>query len=189
MQRGPLEDRRAALEEAFFAKHNEQLLARLREADAAKAAREGLAAASGLSDPALLDRLVGLGIRAETLSALRVVPLVLVAWADGEAPPEERAAVMGGAAAAGIAPGTTAHHLLETWLAHRPGPEIAEAWQAYVKALVAGMPSGERDALRAAMLREARAVADARGGFLGFAHRTSAQEAVVLHWIETTLGG
>jgi hypothetical protein len=189
MQKGPLEERRAALEEAFFAKHNEQLLARMREADAQKAAREGLIAASGVTDAAVLDRLVALGIRAETLSALRLIPLVLVAWADGPPPPEERTAVMGGAVAAGIAPATTAHKLLEGWLAHRPGPDVAEAWHAYARALTTGLPVSERDALRASVLREARAVSDARGGFLGFPHRTSAQEAVVLHWVEAALGG
>jgi hypothetical protein len=189
MQKGPLEDRRAALEEAFFAKHNEELLGRMRAADAAHAAREALAAASGLADPAVLDRLVALGIRAETLSALRIIPLVLVAWADGKAPPEERNAVLGGARAAGIAPGSIAAQLLEGWLEHRPPPEFAAAWRDYARALVAGLPVAERDALRAAVLRECHAVADARGGFLGFRHRTSAQEAVTLHWVEEALGG
>jgi hypothetical protein len=189
MQKGPLEDRRAALEEAFFAQHNEQLLARMRQADAMKAAREALATASGLSDAPVLERLVALGIRPETLSALRLVPLVLVAWADGPPPAEERAAVMGGAAAGGIAPGSTAQALLEGWLTQRPGPAVAEAWQAYARALTAGLSGVEREALRSAVLREAHAVADARRGFLGFAHRTSAQEAVVLHWVEAALGG
>src|SRR5690242_6516966 len=80
MEREFLEDRRRGLEEAFFAQHDAALLRRLREAGEAKAKREALAAASGITDDALLDRLVALGISSETLTALSLIPMVAVAW-------------------------------------------------------------------------------------------------------------
>ena len=56
---------------------------RLRELKQREASRETLAKASGISNPAILDKLLDLGIRPEIVGALAVIPLVEVAWADG----------------------------------------------------------------------------------------------------------
>ena len=45
-----LGERRNALEDAFFAQHNQRLLPQFRETMAAKATQEALAAASGITD-------------------------------------------------------------------------------------------------------------------------------------------
>ena len=50
-----LGDRRKALEEEFFAKHNRQLLQQLRQTTAVGAQKEALAAASGITDAACLN--------------------------------------------------------------------------------------------------------------------------------------
>jgi len=62
-----------------------------------------LAEASGLTDIDLVDRLVGLGIRASTLAALTLVPLIEVAWADDRMEAKERDAILAAAAATGRA--------------------------------------------------------------------------------------
>ena len=51
-----LGDRRAALEEAFFAKKDRELLQRLRELDQARQTKEGLSAASGITDESVLEQ-------------------------------------------------------------------------------------------------------------------------------------
>src|SRR5713226_8693532 len=86
-------DRRKALEEAFFAKQNERVKQQLRAKQEGQARREALAAASGIRDEGVLDKLVSLGLGAETLAVLSLVPLVEVAWADGTIDAKERAAI------------------------------------------------------------------------------------------------
>jgi uncharacterized membrane protein YebE (DUF533 family) len=64
--------------------------------------KEALAAASGITDDAVLDRLAAFNLGADTLAALSVAPLVVVAWADGGIDDKERSAVLAGAAEAGL---------------------------------------------------------------------------------------
>ena len=63
-----LESRRIALEESFFRKENERLRERMRIAREREAARQALASELGLRDEALLDRLLDLGIRIDTVA-------------------------------------------------------------------------------------------------------------------------
>src|SRR5919198_1576509 len=106
-----LHDRKRALENEFFHKREKALIERMRTEQARQTARQALATASGLTDPAVLDRLVGLGIEPDTLLALRLVPLVAVAWADGKLDDRERRAVLAGLEAAGITAGSAAYAL------------------------------------------------------------------------------
>lgn len=175
-----LSDRGRALEEAFFAKQNEALRQRLRDTGDAAAKRQAFAAASGITDDAMLDRLVGLGIGADTLAALSLVPLVLVAWADGSIDAKERGAVLSGAEAAGINKAHPSHALLEGWLARRPPAELSTTWKDYIGAVSATMDGTARDALRRNLLGRARSVAETTGGVLGFGQRVSATEEAVL---------
>jgi hypothetical protein len=184
------EDRRAALEEAFFARHNQELLNRLRAQDQQATEEGALAAASGITDPAVLKQLLGLGIGAASVAALALAPLVLVAWADGAMSKEEQAAILSAAHKRGVQPGGPGHALLEHWLAEAPPPALAQAWKAYIQALAAAMPEAERQALREAVLGQAEQVADAAGGFLGLGlgNRVSAAERAVLHDLAAAFG-
>jgi hypothetical protein len=183
-----LEERRRGLEEAFFAKHNRELLQRLREKAASETAIEDLKAASGVDDEALLGELVELGISSETLAALGLVPLVQVAWADGRMDAAESAAILEGAAAVGAEPGSPSYALLEGWLAEEPGSEMLSAWSQYVAGLGAVCSKGSMDALKAVTLRRAERVAEAAGGVLGV-HRVSGSEREVLSQIAEAFAG
>lgn len=68
----------------------------------------------------MLDKLAGLNIPSETLAAISLVPLVMVAWADGGIDQKERAAVLSAAAEEGLAKGGASYELLGEWLAERP---------------------------------------------------------------------
>jgi hypothetical protein len=69
-----LRDRGRSLEDEFFRREDKRLLDRLKELKATEDNREALAKASGITKPAVLDKLMQLGVRAETLAALAVVP-------------------------------------------------------------------------------------------------------------------
>src|SRR6476620_11417312 len=97
--------------------------------------KDELRKASGMSDDAVLDRLVALGLRANTIAALSLVPLITVAWADGPLQDNERTAILQGAHGKGLEEGTDGYELLQTWLKEKPVDALFEAWEAYIKAL------------------------------------------------------
>ena len=184
-----MQERGRALEEAFFKKQHEQQLAKLRREQERAEAREALAAASGISDdPDLLDRLVALGIHAETLAALTLIPLVEVAWADGKMEPRERDAILRGAESSGIQPGSPSYGLLEIWTHDRPAPELLTTWKSYIGALVEELSADQKWHLEEKIIGRARAVAEAAGGFLGLGAKVSAEEEAMLAELAAAFG-
>jgi hypothetical protein len=181
----PLGDRRKALEEQFFREHNERLAAELRLKRLADESKAAMSRVSGIHDEGVLDKLVELGIGAETLAAMTLVPLVEVAWADGKMDAKERETILEGAAGEGVEPGSAAHALLEDWLENRPPPRLLAAWRDYVGALCDEMLPEDRKQLKREVLARARAVAQATGGFFGMGDRISDEERQVYGILET----
>jgi hypothetical protein len=172
------------LVDAFFFEQDRQLLKAFHERLEKMDRRTQFAQICGISDEAVLDRLIDLDITPEALAAMEVVPLVLVAWADGAVQAEERAAILTAAAAAGIQPQDARYPLLERWLQRRPAAGMLEAWRHYVHGLCLRLDRPEIEKLRHEVLDRARKVAQAAGGFLGFGDKTSAAERTVLDKLE-----
>ena len=170
--------------DAMFHEQDQQLRNDFRERMAKMERRDQLAQVSGIHDEVLLDRLIELDIGPEALAALEVVPLVVVAWADGRVQPEEREMVIAIAKAAGIQSQDGRYPLLEHWLKRRPKAEVMEAWKHYVKDLCQRLDSQEIERLQHELLDRARQVAEAAGGFLGFGEKISAAELSVLDELE-----
>lgn len=162
-----LEQRRKGLEEAFFAKHNRELAEKLRSKLDAQQRREQLVAVSGIRNETLLEELVGLGLDAESLAALGLVPLLKVAWADGKVQQREHDALLEAARKSGLEPGGPGWDLLLSWIDLEPDDRMFRAWKDYVKALRGAVSEGSYQALRAEVLERARTVARAAGGILG----------------------
>lgn len=180
-----LRDRGRSLEDEFFRREDKRLLAKLSELKAAEMNREALARATGITRPEVLDKLLGLGVRAETVAALSIVPLVEVAWADGSLDPKERRAVLDRARDSGVAPGSTAQTLLEAWLDRRPDPKLLDAWTHMVRGIRDQLGPDEAARLEAGLLSQARAVASASGGVLGMGAKVSGAEAAMLARLES----
>lgn len=176
-----LRDRGRSLEDEFFRRQDKRLLERLAELNVARATREELAKASGITDPAVLDKLTQLGIRAQTVAALSLVPLVEVAWADGSLDAKERRAIV---ERAEVAPDSTAGSLLEAWLDRRPDPELLNAWTLMIHAMAEQLPAADVARLKVGLLDRAHAVAGATGGLFGVGSRVSASEAAMLARLE-----
>ena len=172
-----------SLEDAFFTKENARLLEELR----AKRKRDTLREVVQVEDEAFIERLMELGINAETVLALTLVPLTTVAWADGKLDDSERDAITKAAEEKGISPGTAGHQLLETWLSRRPDQELFESWKRYVGGIWETFTDEERDQMRKRTLDWALAVAEAAGGFLGLTSKVSASERAVLKELEKVL--
>ncbi len=178
-----LGDRAKALEESFFHKKNEQLLEKLREELKTKEQKDALAAASGLRNDKVLTDLLANGIQSETFAALSLVPLVVVAWADGEIQDEERTAIMDSAVRAGIHSPSACYDLLQQWLDHEPPTDLLKAWKEYVHSLRDTLDEEAALALKHEVIGRARHVAQAAGGILGI-HKIAASEQAVLNDLE-----
>lgn len=176
----PLGDRRKALEDSFFAKENERALERMRKDRQAKADRDELSAVTGLKDEALLDGLLELGFRAETLAALSLYPLVAVAWADRRIAASERRAILAAAREQGLSQDDSAFALLERWLETRPSESLLGAWKDLVNGLKSSLSGDALEALRGDVMGRAEEVAKAAGGVLGLGPKISDDEQAVL---------
>jgi hypothetical protein len=182
--RDTLRERSKGLEDEFFRREDQKLLARLQEMRKAELNREELAKATGIKKPEVLDRLLKLGIQVETLAALSIVPLVEVAWADGSLDAKERAAVLEHAGEAGMTKGSPAYALLEAWLQHRPSQQLLDAWRDLVRAIRQEIGAEEAERLKAEIVERARLVARASGGVLGLGSKISGAEAAILAHLE-----
>ena len=188
MEHKILGERQRALEEEFFRRQDAVLLERRRAKETQRAARTALATASRITDEALLDRLVAMGITADTLVALSLVPLAEVAWADGRLDASEKRAILDAAQIAGLEAESPGYRLVESCLSERPPARLRELWRHYVEGLCASLPEVGRTRLKHELLRQARTVAEAAGGFRGLVSKVSAHEAALLEEIATAFG-
>jgi hypothetical protein len=176
-----LKDRERALEDQFFLKQEAKQIAALKDAEQREATKEGLRSASSIDDDGVLDKLVEIGISADSLAAVSLVPLVEVAWADGRMQDDERDAILKGAKGTGIEEGSGAHELLAGWLRQKPDAELFTAWSGYIEALREQLTAEQLEILRRQVIDRARAVAAAAGGFLGIKKISDDEERALAH--------
>ena len=178
-----LEERGRALEDQFYEKENQEKLAAMKEKLNEQTEKDDLRKASGMTDEAVLDKLVALGLKANTIAALSLVPLISVAWADGEIQDNERTAILQGAHGKGLEQGSDGYELLQTWLRTKPSEDLFAAWEAYIKALASQLNDEQNRLLKNQIVGFAKMVAASAGGFFGIG-KVSASEGKVLHRIE-----
>ncbi len=176
--------RRQAFEEEFFNKYNQKLIDKLRVTLEKQHTREELEQLTGIHDPAVLETLMTLHVDKSTFAAFGLYPLVEVAWADGKVDDKERAAFIAAAAEHGITPGSFAHTALEAFLRNSPREDARKAWYAWAETLNLKLDAGERRKVREGLVKRARAIAEASGGFLGLGNKISTSEQRVLDAIE-----
>lgn len=183
-----LNDRRKSLEEEFFHKESQRDLAKMKEKLAQKTSKEELKKASGMEDDAVLDKLMELGIGAETITALSLVPLIKVAWADGAIQSGERDAILQGALGKGIEKDSASFELLDEWLAQEPPKSLFDAWAAYINTLKSELTNEQTSVLKTQVTRFAQVIAEAAGGFLGIG-KVAKEEKRAIEWIESIFDG
>jgi predicted RND superfamily exporter protein/CRP-like cAMP-binding protein len=133
-----------------------------------------------IGDAKLGSSLLALGIDHRTLRALGLIPMVQVAWADGELAERERLAILEAAQTLGIEAGSETHGLLANWLAAPPDPALFEAWHDYVAMLKEQLSVEGQLRLREQMLGRVRVVAEAHGGVAGLRTVSRREEQVIL---------
>ena len=183
-----LSQRRKALEDQFFSQKDKALLDALRKQMGADDSRAELTKILGITNDAALDHIESLGFTSVTASVVSTIPMLAVAWADGEVDAKEREAILDAAHDHGIEPGTPADQMLADWLVNRPSDELFEAWKSYVSAISNELSAEEVAATKNASLERARKVARAAGGVLGLGNRISRVEQQVLDEMEQAFG-
>jgi hypothetical protein len=165
------------LEDRFFFTESLVLREQLARLKQQQETEEALSKVSGIVNKAVLKELVALRIRPETLSALCLVPIIEVAWADGTIAEEERQAVLEGAKKHGFGED---HEILKEWLLRKPDKPLMDAWKAYMSGLCEIIGNESLASLKTDILENARVVAEASGGFLGLINPVSTMEKAVL---------
>ncbi|MBA4389058.1 MAG: hypothetical protein C0404_13840 [Verrucomicrobia bacterium] len=175
-----LDTRRRSMEDAFFMERDLKLIERLKEMKKMEETRQNLSKVSGITNEAVLQKLVDLKIKPETVASIALVPLVEVAWADGEVDEKERAAVLKATRSTVFAGSGVDSSLIEQWLTQRPPPELLTTWIDYVQELCKLLTPEERKALSKDVMEHAAAVAGAAGSFLGLTSGISSEERSML---------
>lgn len=162
------------LENSFFRERDLGLLAYLRSQ--ADQTRNQLAEISKIHDLKVLDDLIRVGITAESFTALSLLPLVRIAWADAEIQDSERVAILQAAETEGISKDSTNYQLLKGWLDDRPDPTLLEAWREYAVELAKELDDASLAEVRRITMDRARRIAELTGGILGLSHEISKEE-------------
>ena len=117
-------ERGRSLEELFFRQRDAELIAQHKQLEKMKKTRENLTEVSGIRNPKVLDKFIEFEVTPSILASLAILPLVAVAWADGDLNTRERKAVLDGAAKSGINQSSMDYKLLGSWLKQRPSPDL-----------------------------------------------------------------
>jgi hypothetical protein len=151
--------------------------------------RQDMGGAAGISDEEILQQLQKLGFDTETVSLAHLVPLLQVAWAEGNVTKQERASILAEAVERGVQKDSVAYERLDRWLQYRPTDEFFEGTLGVLKSILATMPEEEGAALRRELVSKCMRVAAASGGFLGLGRRMSEVESEVVDHIRDELAG
>ncbi len=173
-----LHERGSALENQFFADLDAKLLAELKSRREHDTAVSEFSRISGIKDAKILDAVHKLGVTPQSLSAMRVFPLVAVAWGDGILDEAERTTIYT-LASAHFPKQSPAGQLLEKWLEKKPSSEIFETWEAYARALVGALPAQNAEELKKTLVHEIQTVATSSGGLLGWAAISQGEHKVM----------
>jgi len=181
-----LQKRGVALENQFFSKVDAKLVEAIRvnleKTDNVKA----LAELSGLQDKSALDALFSAGVSPGALPALRLFPLIAVAWADGRLESREKEVILDAASKHGVTRESNSGKVVATWLATNPGEELFVAWEVFASTLVNKLSIADALSVQSTILQEIKSVAQSAGGVLGW-NAISKGESIVMNRIEKAL--
>jgi hypothetical protein len=130
--------------------------------------RLALSEAIGITDHQILNDLREMGYTPATVRLIPLVPLIEIAWAEGNVTRRERNIIFSAARLRGIRPGNAAYELLAEWLATRPSDEFfARSFRA-VTALFNLLPPELREVDASDLLSYCTRIAEASDVQTGF---------------------
>jgi hypothetical protein len=187
MPRDIFDDRKKGQEEDYFRKKERELIEKMRRRREAETERQQMAEALGVGDDEVLRDLQEMGYTRELVPLLHLVPLVQVAWAEGNVSQRERELILQAARSHGVEPGSLPDQKLDEWLDQRPSGEFFERTLRVLGALLQALPPEQREASRKNLISYSTNVAAASGGILGLGNKISNEERALLESITAEL--
>lgn len=176
----PAAGRARSKEDEYFLRAESELLEKVRARVAKEAERRALGEYHGVQDEEILAAFEEAGYDRDTVQILHLVPILQVAWVDGEISKAERAEILKIAAARNVAEGSPAHAKLLSWLETPPPPQFFDRTMEIIGRLLELFPDEKRAALQSDVMSASLAVASASGGFLGLGGKVSVDEKYLL---------
>ena len=167
-------------EEEHFRRKDAELIRDLQRKEAAHKERAEMKQVAGIADDHVVAELQASGYDRETVRVLHLMPLLQVAWADGEISKGERRHILEAARLHGVEPDSRAHRRLESWLEHRPGDDFFRRSLRAVRTVLHAMEPEQKHTRKLGLLSLCRKVASASGGFFGLGSKISAAERALL---------
>jgi uncharacterized tellurite resistance protein B-like protein len=181
-------ERRAKQFEAeYFSRKDAELVDKLKGVFHKRVDKESIRTATGVTDEALLDRLVELQLNGEAMAAFNLLPLIEVAWADGEVDDREVRAVLQAAEQHGLHPGSKAYAMLEARLREGPEREARKVWFHYAEELRKTLSPEQLAEFRKDLIQTCQHIAETSGGLLNVAFTVSKNERQVIEAVERAL--
>lgn len=184
-----LGDRRRTQEEEFFQKREQELIANVRKRRDQHDLRQRMIERTGVTDNQMLSELEALGYIPDTVVLLDLVPLVKVAWAEGNVSDRERQRLMEIARARAIEEGSLADQQLASWLTLRPTEDFLNRSLRVIAAMLQSRPTANQETEVQLLLDWSRSIASASGGVLGLGRVSPEEEAALAEIREQLRGG
>ncbi len=172
--------RKLSPEEEYFRMKEQELVAKLRQKAEAEAHRQGLAEAMGIENEQILEVLRDMGFDRETVVLLFLIPMLQVAWSDGNLSEQERSLILEAGSNYGVKEGQPAYQKLHGWLATKPPKATFERALGVIRDLMAFQSAEQRQASGQKLVDVCERIAAVSGGFLGLGSKVSAEEKAIL---------
>jgi len=167
------------LQTMFFAEGDVTLVKQREELQRMEHTKKVLSGLSGITNQDILQKFIELDVSPEAVTSLALVPLVMIAWADGEVDDKEREAVLNSLRGYGLIKNNVNYTLLNEWLGKRPPRKMLDAWTHYISEICGSLSAEERAELKANIMGHAAAVAGASGGFLSITKISPEEEGML----------
>jgi len=142
-------------------------------------ALQEIASVSGIDDIDLAVRLHEAGFGPESLSALSLAPIVVIAWGSGEVTDHESRAAYHAIFDSELVGNPAAIAVFRGWLAKRPDKSLMSLWCDFVITQLDRVSPPTRQAILDRLSMQARQVALASGGILGYGSICEGEQKVL----------
>jgi len=166
-------------EDEYFWKRDQELIEKMRRAAAAEQATRELGARAGLDDPEMIQELAALGFTMDTVDLLPLMPLIQVAWAEGDVSNAERQLIINFARSRGIAEASAADRQLSAWLATPPDAQVFTRSTRLIRAMLASGAPSQAGLNPDELVKYCEEIAAASGGILGMKKISTAERALL----------
>lgn len=151
--------------------------------------KEGLKETVAIEDDDILEDLMALGFTDQTVGVLPIVPLIAVAWADGEVSGKEAKRILELSEQRGVKKDSDAYVLLDGLLEKQPSKEFVYSCIYVLKEIYDTLSPEETSRAKRNLLGFTHVVAKASGGVLGlFGNKVSDEEQDLIENIAEWLG-